>query len=106
MQRNVAQAIALGADFDTATFKSSVLPWNLHRLEQIARKLKPPVWPTEIFGAIDSARAERGKALYEKNCLQCHDRERLIALDRVERPRCGPAISPARSPSRLSAIRN
>lgn len=83
MQRNVAQAIALGADFDTATFKSSVLPWNLHRLEQIARKLKPPVWPTEIFGAIDSARADRGKALYEKNCLQCHDRERLIALDRV-----------------------
>jgi len=83
MQRNVAQAIALGADFDTATFKSSVLPWNLHRLEHIARNLKPPVWPTEIFGAIDFARAERGQVLYEKNCLQCHDKERLIELDRV-----------------------
>ena len=59
MDRNIAQAIALGADFDKTTFKSTVLPRNLHRLETIALKIRPPKWPEEVLGNIDRAKAAR-----------------------------------------------
>lgn len=34
--------------------------------------LAPPSWPGEILGVIDRDKAERGKVLFENNCIQCH----------------------------------
>ena len=83
MQRNVAQAIALGADFDHATYQSSALIFNLHKLELIGRKLKAPAWPEEILGAIDRPRAERGKAHFNKLCLDCHNGEQIYPVEQI-----------------------
>jgi hypothetical protein len=90
MQRNIAQAIALGADFDPDTLASSVLPENLHQLETVGRKLQPPAWPEDLFGAIDRARAERGRLTFETRCAGCHARETLVPLETV-------GTSPARA---------
>lgn len=83
MQRNVAQAIALGADFDPATYQSSVLPFNLHHLERIGRKLKPPAWPEQILGAIDRTRADRGQALFTEKCADCHAGEKVFPVEQI-----------------------
>lgn len=84
MQRNLAQAIALGADYDPVTRHSSVLPHNLHHLEMAGRKLKAPAWPEQIFGKIDRARAERGKALFQsERCAECHSGEKVYPLSEI-----------------------
>lgn len=90
MQRNIAQAIALGADYDPATLNSSVLPENLHQLEMVGRKLRPPVWPEKLLGQIDRSRAERGRVLFEKICAECHTGEKIVPLEVVR-------TSPARA---------
>ena len=81
MQRNIAQAIALGADYDKKTYVSRVLPRNLHRLEEVAKKVVEPKWPEEWLGPIDQAKAARGAKLYEQHCLSCHQGEKLFDLD-------------------------
>lgn len=90
MQRNIAQAIALGADYDPETLNSSVLPDNLHRLEIVGRKLRPPAWPEKLLGKIDRVRADRGRQVFEKACADCHTNEKLVPLDVVK-------TSPARA---------
>lgn len=53
-------------------FKSSVGVANLSELERVLGGLRPPVWPA-AFGALDAAKAERGKALFAKRCGNaCH----------------------------------
>lgn len=84
MQRNLAQAIALGADYDPVTHHSSVLPHNLHQLEKAGRKLKAPAWPENIFGAIDRARAQRGRDVFQQQrCAECHTGEKVYSLAEV-----------------------
>lgn len=74
--RNYAQAIALGANFDPKTFRSSVTPYGLFALEQTAWKLQPPAWPEDVFGPLDTQRIERGAELYRSaGCAGCHRRE-------------------------------
>lgn len=72
MQRNVAQAIAFGASFNPRTLETSALPFSLHALETVARKIKVPQWPEGILGKLDSARIQRGQVIYESNCVKCH----------------------------------
>jgi hypothetical protein len=51
---------------------SSIDMNNLDRLEVVLRKLEPPKWPTS-FGALNQARVDAGRALYEqKGCKGCH----------------------------------
>jgi hypothetical protein len=72
IERNIGQALGLGA-LATSDGSSTVLPRNLHRLEQLARKLQPPPWPSKVFG-IDQDRVKRGVILYQKLCAGCHDK--------------------------------
>jgi mono/diheme cytochrome c family protein len=83
MDRNYAQAIALGADYDPTTHVSSVLPLNLDRLEQVARKIQPPAWPTNVLGPLDSAKLTRGRALFSEHCAGCHTEERVYPYAEV-----------------------
>jgi len=67
MERNLGQAIGLGAVFD-AQHKSTLLPRNIHALESWARRLRAPSWPF----ALDAQKVARGRALFEDKCASCH----------------------------------
>lgn len=79
MERNVGQALGLGGVADPLTMSSTVLPGNLHDLETVAKKLKPPTWP-DAFGRIarDSAEFKAGEKLYAANCAACHERQEVV----------------------------
>jgi mono/diheme cytochrome c family protein len=72
LERNIGQALGLGA-LATPDGHSTVLPRNLHRLEEVVGKLKAPGWPSD-FPAIDKAKAADGKKVYAKYCAGCHDK--------------------------------
>ena len=72
MERNIGQALGVGALFDPRTYETTVNIPNLHRLEQLGYRLTPPVWPA-TFPAIDAARADHGKALFVQHCAPCHE---------------------------------
>jgi hypothetical protein len=77
MERNIGQAIGLGAIADVETGASTVSPLNIHTLESLFSQLCPPKWPEEQFGPVDTASEpyRRGAALYVKHCANCHDRQ-------------------------------
>jgi mono/diheme cytochrome c family protein len=83
LARNVGEAMGVGAYMrlrDTygnplppeQRYVSSVMVPNLVRIEHALQKLRPPRWPEDLLGAVDTARAERGKALFEAHCVECH----------------------------------
>jgi mono/diheme cytochrome c family protein len=74
LERNVGQAIGLGAVFDPNTFSSTVLVNNIEELEGLAGKITPPVWPAHAFGRIDETKRARGEVLFNAHCLKCHAR--------------------------------
>jgi mono/diheme cytochrome c family protein len=67
MERNMGQAIGLGAVFD-AQGQSTLLPHNLHALESWARRLRAPKWPFDL----DPQKAARGQTVFEDRCASCH----------------------------------
>ena len=73
VERNIGQALGLGATYDTKSFETTVVIENTRDLEWMAYKLTPPAWPEELFGEIDAQKASQGKPLYEQNCARCHD---------------------------------
>jgi hypothetical protein len=73
--RNIAQIIGIGAGLfedQKNRFRSSLDSNKLERLEELANTIKPPVWPGEVFGDIEIAKAEKGKLLYLARCAHCH----------------------------------
>lgn len=72
LERNVGQALGLGAVFVPGTFESTALPEHLVELEKLARKITPPAWPAHAFGAIDQAKAKRGAEVFARYCQACH----------------------------------
>jgi hypothetical protein len=90
MERNIGQALGVGALMDK-NYNSTVRIDNLHRMEDLAYKLQPPVWP-DFFPAIDQARAARGEKHFTEFCTPCHETwdqdglmrsYKLHALDKV-----------------------
>ena len=73
MQRNLGEAIGVGAVYDSARLISTLNPVNIHRLETLGRQIRPPAWPEQVLGRIDRAKAARGQALYAANCAKCHE---------------------------------
>jgi hypothetical protein len=78
MERNIGQAMGLGAIADLETGASTVLPLNIHTLENLCAELTPPDWPEDQFGAVDtsSEKYSRGAALFVQHCAKCHDRQK------------------------------
>ena len=72
MQRDIAQAVALGGFVDPETKQSSLLPRNIWRLEEIMRTMKSPAWPEAHFGPLDEDKVARGQALFAQLCQECH----------------------------------
>lgn len=72
IERNIGEALGLGAGFDPETCKTTVKFDALERLEKLAGKLTAPTWPPEL-GPIDMEAATRGEKTYLKECADCHD---------------------------------
>lgn len=70
--RSMATALAGGASFDPETYVSTVSPRNLFQFEELIGKMSPPVWPAELFGAINRDDARRGATLFQQHCMRCH----------------------------------
>jgi Cytochrome C oxidase, cbb3-type, subunit III len=77
MERNIGQAMGLGAIADLRTGASTILPLNLHELESFFAKVPPPEWPKSQFGPVDttSEKYRTGARLYVQHCAKCHDRQ-------------------------------
>ena len=77
MERNIGQAMGLGAIADLETGASTISASNIHTLETLFSQLTPPKWPEDQFGAVDTAseRYRRGATLYVQHCATCHDRQ-------------------------------
>ncbi len=77
MERNIGQAMGLGAIADLETGASTILPLQIHTLEALFSQLAAPHWPEDQFGAVDtgSDRYRRGATLYVQQCAKCHDRQ-------------------------------
>jgi hypothetical protein len=61
-ERNYAAAMAIGATPD------SVLPANFDKVTSFVLQLPPPKFPFPV----DAARAERGWAIFQSQCADCH----------------------------------
>jgi mono/diheme cytochrome c family protein len=89
MVRNAGEALGVVAAVNLtgkgdAAFESSVNFETLHAMETQLAGTKPPLpnkafdglqspkWPENVLGKIDPAKAEAGRALYEKLCQGCH----------------------------------
>src|SRR5215216_995686 len=74
VERNIGQALGLGATYDAKSYQTTVIIENTLELEWMAYSITPPVWPENLLGKIDAEKANRGKELYEQNCAECHDK--------------------------------
>lgn len=54
-------------------FRSTARIQELAKLEIWIEQLTPPRWPEAEFGGIDKAKWTTGKALFDANCLACHN---------------------------------
>jgi hypothetical protein len=72
MQRNLGQAIGVGAVYDSVTLVSTLNPWNIHWLELTTRKITPPRWPKNVLGEIDQTLAAQGEQHFATWCARCH----------------------------------
>jgi Lipase (class 3)/RoxA-like, cytochrome c-like len=92
IERNVGQALGLGAGLDPETCKTTIRFEALDRLERLASKLKAPEWPAE-FGPIDKAQRDLGEKIYvgaktyesrdRGGCVNCHDNYRTEMVSGV-----------------------
>ena len=90
MERNMGQALGLGAVADPVSRSSTLLPGSLHELERVARKLQPPAWP-DALGKIDRDADEfkAGAKLYAANCAACHERQEAVKVYGKQVPQGG-----------------
>jgi len=79
LERNIGQALGMGAVFDPKTFESSLRIANLHRLEVLTHRLQPPKWPADVLGPIAEIKAKAGEQIFNDKCQACHQ-DRLYTL--------------------------
>jgi hypothetical protein len=82
LERNIGQALGMGAVYDPQTYESTLRIENLHSLEVLTHKLKAPKWPADIFGPIDESKAKAGEKIFNETCRDCHQ-NRLSTLTEV-----------------------
>ena len=72
MERNIGQALGVGALFDPKTFESTVRLENLHQLETWPTRSRRRSGRTRSRRSIQ-ARADAGRALFYQHCAGCHE---------------------------------
>jgi len=78
LERNIGQALGMGAVFNPKTYESTLRIGNLHQLELLTHRLQAPKWPADVLGAIDEAKAQKGEQIFKEKCAGCHQ-DRLYA---------------------------
>jgi mono/diheme cytochrome c family protein len=78
LERNIGQALGMGAVFNPRTYESTLRIGNLHRLEVLIHKLQPPKWPAGVLGAIEESKAQKGEQIFNEKCAGCHQ-DRMFA---------------------------
>jgi mono/diheme cytochrome c family protein len=81
LERNIGQALGMGAVFDPRTYESTLRIENLHRLEVLTHKLSAPKWPVEIFGPIDQTKTAAGEKVFNDTCGGCHQNHLYTLTD-------------------------
>ncbi len=81
VERNIGQALGLGAVLDRTTLATTVKLDNLHTLEQLFQGLHAPSWPADVLGPIDATKKARGQTLYMAACASCHDGPYMQSAD-------------------------
>jgi hypothetical protein len=77
LARNTGEVLGVFGDFEIPEkpgpfgYPSSVRTRNLIALEDWLTTLWSPEWPKD-FPPIDPAKRDKGRTLFEKNCLDCH----------------------------------
>ena len=67
------------------SFKNHVNINNLGRLEEILTTLWSPLWPDKLLPAVDQTKAQKGKQIFQTNCISCHhDIKRDDPMRKVE----------------------
>jgi mono/diheme cytochrome c family protein len=82
LERNIGQALGMGAIFDPRTYASTLRIENLHRLEVLTHKLTAPKWPADSLGPVDETKAKAGEKIFTSMCRDCHQ-NRLYELTDV-----------------------
>lgn len=80
--RNISEVIGVFAHLEiNSKWKPAILGYDssarvkeMIDLEQTLEKLGSPVWPEDVFGPIDSEKAERGREHFvSQKCATCHE---------------------------------
>jgi len=73
LQRNLGQALGLGATLTVSTGTTTLRVQNIHSLENLVAPIQPPRWPTS-FGDLREAAVARGRSVFDKaRCQGCHE---------------------------------
>jgi len=76
MARNVNEALGTRAKVDFkhegTLYDNSVMMPELHCIETTLQHLKPPAWPEDLFGEIDTKLRDEGKKIFDEVCATCH----------------------------------
>jgi mono/diheme cytochrome c family protein len=94
MARNVGEAMGVGAAVHfmdpygrpigaAERYRTSVRLDDVQRIETTLQALRPPRWPEDLLGAIDRAKAARGRVLFDRHCQGCHGPH--VAVDAIKK---------------------
>lgn len=78
MERNFTETLGAGATVQLEPgshdrFATSIPARNMHRLEELAYTITPPVWPEEVLGPINRDLAAAGEQIFIRRCGACHE---------------------------------
>jgi mono/diheme cytochrome c family protein len=69
---------------DATLFQSTAIVPKLAAMESWLDELKSPRWPEDLLGAIDAAKADAGKRLFERDCSGCHNLPPFRMTDKAD----------------------
>jgi hypothetical protein len=78
LARNTGEVIGVFGDLTVrpkpglAGYASSIDIGNLAAFEQMLGQLKPPKWPSELFGTPDPTLVQKGEGMFMARCASCH----------------------------------
>ena len=103
MARNLGETLGTGAIYELSgrfgeplpaeqRFSTSTRLDNLHDIEDLLQKLRPPQWPEDLLGNIDVDKATAGGMLFVHTCQGCHGPHAASPRNKaIEAPRKTPA---------------
>lgn len=78
LARNAAGMLGVFVDVDVDSpfvlrgYKSSLPASNIVEFEDKLGRLRPPRWPSQLFGAPDPSLVEKGSQIFAAQCARCH----------------------------------